>query len=141
VQRLTKGQTTKIKVITLADAIVSIRVPSSIVKELRILAEKNHFMDVSEEVRSVAREKWLTSKDPVLHELKILKNEITKNVESKKQENIIQEIQKVKDELHEMFDQKIKKKSPEKKWKKAGSKSEDELDKNFIHEIKEYDEE
>jgi hypothetical protein len=124
-------------VITLADAIVSIRIPSSIVKELRILAEKNHYMDVSEEVRSVAREKWLNSKDPVLHELKILKNEITKNVESKKQENLIQEIHKMKDEINDMIEGKLnseKKKSAKKSKSKSESKNQ-EFEDDFITEI------
>ena len=39
------------------DTIVSVRMPSTLVKELRGLAEKNHYMDLSEELRSVIRDK------------------------------------------------------------------------------------
>jgi len=111
----------------LADTIVSVRVPSSIIKELRILAEKNHYMDISEEVRSIARDNWLKSQNPVLHELKILKNEITRNVKSKKQENLIDEIHKVKAEIAEMIEGKMKN---ETKLKRSKSKED-----NFIEEI------
>lgn len=39
------------------DTIVSVRMPSTLVKELKDLAEKNHYMDLSEELRSVIRDK------------------------------------------------------------------------------------
>ena len=36
-------------------SIVSVRMPSSLVQKLKELAEKNHFLDVSEEVRSIIK--------------------------------------------------------------------------------------
>ncbi|MBW2991479.1 hypothetical protein KY348_07305 [Candidatus Woesearchaeota archaeon] len=36
-------------------SIVSVRMPSSLVQKLRELAKKNHFLDVSEEVRSIIK--------------------------------------------------------------------------------------
>lgn len=38
-------------------SIVSVRMPSSLVQKLRELAKKNHFLDVSEEVRSIIKVK------------------------------------------------------------------------------------
>jgi hypothetical protein len=38
--------------------------PSSLVKELKILTEQNHFLDTSEFIRSLLRDKWLEQKDP-----------------------------------------------------------------------------
>ena len=39
------------------DIIVSVRMPRSMLAQLRILAKKNHYMDVSEEIRSVIRDR------------------------------------------------------------------------------------
>jgi len=39
------------------DLIISVRMPASLVKELKELSEKNHYMDLSEELRSVLRDK------------------------------------------------------------------------------------
>jgi len=36
-------------------SVVSIRMPSSLVQKLRELAEQNHFLDISEEVRSIIK--------------------------------------------------------------------------------------
>ncbi|MBU1199561.1 MAG: ribbon-helix-helix domain-containing protein [Nanoarchaeota archaeon] len=36
-------------------SIVSVRMPSSLVQKLRELAKQNHFLDVSEEVRSIIK--------------------------------------------------------------------------------------
>ena len=36
-------------------SIVSVRMPSSLVQKLRELAKENHFLDVSEEVRSIIK--------------------------------------------------------------------------------------
>ena len=36
-------------------SIVSVRMPSSLVQKLRDLAKENHFLDVSEEVRSIIK--------------------------------------------------------------------------------------
>ncbi|RLG30957.1 hypothetical protein DRN98_06920 [Methanosarcinales archaeon] len=38
-------------------SIVSVRMPSSLVQKLKELARKNHFLDVSEEVRSIIKVK------------------------------------------------------------------------------------
>ncbi len=45
----------------MTDTVVSVRMPSTLVRELRILADKNHYMDLSEEIRSVVRTKCIDS--------------------------------------------------------------------------------
>jgi len=39
----------------MVDSIVSVRMPSSLVQKLKNLSQENHFLDVSEEVRSIIR--------------------------------------------------------------------------------------
>jgi Arc/MetJ-type ribon-helix-helix transcriptional regulator len=39
----------------MVDSIVSVRMPSSLVQELRSLSKEKHFLDVSEEIRSIIR--------------------------------------------------------------------------------------
>jgi metal-responsive CopG/Arc/MetJ family transcriptional regulator len=47
----------------MTDSVVSVRMPSSLVQKLKSLSEKNHFMDVSEELRSVIKTKTSEYKD------------------------------------------------------------------------------
>lgn len=39
--------------------IVSVRIPSTLVKKLKIILEKEDFMDLSEAIRSIIRNKWI----------------------------------------------------------------------------------
>ena len=39
----------------MVDSIVSVRMPSSLVQRLKLLSKENHFLDVSEEIRSIIR--------------------------------------------------------------------------------------
>ncbi len=43
--------------------------PESLVEELKAIAEKNHYMDISEEIRGLLRERWLKDQDPFSGEL------------------------------------------------------------------------
>ncbi len=54
----------KIKVIGITDKIVSVRMPASLVSELKNIAEKDHYLDVSEAIRSMLRKKWLEQRQP-----------------------------------------------------------------------------
>ena len=62
----------------MADHIVSVRMPSTLVEELKKLAKENHYLDVSEEVRSLLREKWLEQKQPVKSRLSAARENIAK---------------------------------------------------------------
>jgi Arc/MetJ-type ribon-helix-helix transcriptional regulator len=85
------------------DIIVSIRLPESLLKELKELAEKHHYMDVSEEIRSIVRDKWLHFKQPELQELKKLKEDIKKELAKKKEKivrlEVINELEQIKEEI------------------------------------------
>ena len=47
----------------MADQVVSVRMPASLVQELKAVAEKNHYLDLSETLRSLLRDKWLEQPD------------------------------------------------------------------------------
>jgi len=87
------------------DIMVSIRIPESLLLELKDLAEKEHYMDVSEEVRSIIRDEWLHFKQPELEELKKLREDIKKELKTKKEKvvmkEVTEELEKIKKEIKE----------------------------------------
>ena len=52
--------------------------PASLVDELKTLALKNHFLDISEEIRSILRDKYISLEDPYSSELEKIRKNITK---------------------------------------------------------------
>ena len=87
----------------MTDSIVSLRMPSTLVKELKDLAEENHYIDLSEEMRSIVREKWLQYTNPLLHEMikirKDIQHEIEKKAVKKEQKEVLEELRRIKDYL------------------------------------------
>ena len=85
------------------DIMVSIRLPESLLLELKSLAEREHYMDISEEIRSIVRDKWMHFKQPELTELKKLKEEIKKELKKKKEKivrlEVIKELEEIKEEV------------------------------------------
>jgi len=85
------------------DVIVSIRLPRSLLKELKAKVKEKHFLDVSEEVRSIIREKWIQYTNPNLFELKKLREGIEKEVKRKSkekvQEQMNKELERIKEQL------------------------------------------
>ena len=81
------------------DILVSVRMPSSMLLKLKELVKKEHFMDLSDEIRSITRKRWLAFKNPELVEIKNLRKDILKEVR-KKSENEIRK--KVINELNEI---------------------------------------
>ncbi len=69
----------------MADKLVSIRMPKALVEELKALVEKNHYIDLSEELRSVIRRQakyYLTpKKQEKLQEKQQLLRELKKFLE------------------------------------------------------------
>ena len=51
------------------DVIVSVRMPKSLAEQLREIAKRHHFMDVSEAVRSILRQKYFQSQAVALESL------------------------------------------------------------------------
>ena len=89
----------------MTDVLVSIRMPTSLVQELRRLAEKNHFMDLSEELRSIVRAKCLHYSSPYNLQIKKVVKDIEDEVSNKEKletkkelisnlKNFLEELQK-----------------------------------------------
>lgn len=85
------------------NSLVSIRIPETLLKDLQNLAQKNHFLDVSEQVRSIVRNKWQEAQDPYAYQIKKLRNEIStalnKGTEVKSQERLLKELEKIRDSI------------------------------------------
>ena len=52
--------------------------PSSLVNELKEVSIKNHYMDVSEAIRSLLREKWLEQKSPYQAKVQEMKKQLSR---------------------------------------------------------------
>ena len=61
----------------MANPIVSIRIPGSMIEELREMVQNGHYLDVSELVRGIIRQKWMESRDPYSYQLKKIRKEIS----------------------------------------------------------------
>jgi len=81
------------------DAVISIRLPPTLVEELKILAEKNHYLDLSEQIRTIIRQKCEQYGKPYKHEVQKMREELEKNIqenkETKDKEKLLEEIQKI----------------------------------------------
>jgi Arc/MetJ-type ribon-helix-helix transcriptional regulator len=89
----------------LKDVMISVRVPSGLLTELKELTEKNHYMDLSEHIRAIIREKSMQFAEPYKYELTKMREEMeskisaNKSIEEKKKlveelKNIIQELKR-----------------------------------------------
>lgn len=85
--------------------IVSVRMPKTLSKELKKAAREKHFLDVSEEIRSIVRKKWIENTNPLLFELKKLREEVSGEVRkrsiSKVQDQVNKELEIIKRRLKE----------------------------------------
>ena len=75
--------------------------PLSLLNELKLLAEKNHFLDVSEEVRSLLREKWLEQLDPGKYKVNAVKKSLEK-VAKPEQIKALKHTLKLLEEINEL---------------------------------------
>ena len=95
----------KARVMLVNDIMVSIRMPKSLALELKLFAKTQHFLDLSEEVRSIVRQKWLANVSPELFELKKLRenieDEIKRKSTKKVQQEVTKELEKIKIRLKE----------------------------------------
>ena len=87
----------------MTDIVVSIRMPSSLVKELRILADKNHFKDLSEEIRSIVRTKCLKYSQPYASELQELRSDLSSQLilkqEREQKLKLVEDLKRIVEEL------------------------------------------
>jgi hypothetical protein len=79
--------------------------PDSLLNELKKLVTPNYYMDVSDEVRSIVREKYLESKDPYLYEIKKLRKDIYQELKDKQlkkaRKQVVEELNQIKDKIGE----------------------------------------
>ena len=83
----------------LTDVMVSIRMPKSLISELKVLAKDQYFLDLSEQIRSIARKKWIEYTNPELFELKKLRESIEDELKKKSVEKVREEINKELEEI------------------------------------------
>lgn len=85
------------------DTVISVRMPKTLVKELRTLVETNHYLDLSEQIREVIRIKCLQYTKPYQYELRKMREDleqsITASKEAKEKEKLVLELQKIIQEL------------------------------------------
>ena len=84
------------------DQIVSVRMPVTLINELKELAEKNHFLDISEEVRSLLREKWQEHSDPYSIKLMAIKETAAKAAVPDKIKSLKNDLKKLLEEIDEL---------------------------------------
>lgn len=68
--------------------------PESLIIELKRLAKDHHYLDLSEEVRSIVRKKWMQYTEPELFELKQLRKDISEELKKKTMRKITEEVNK-----------------------------------------------
>ena len=87
------------------DIMISIRVPSTLVKELKSLTEKNHYMDLSEHMRAIMREKSMQYVEPYRYELSKMREEMENSISSNKaiedKKKLVEELKSIIKELKE----------------------------------------
>lgn len=86
------------------DTMVSIRMPEALAKELAQQAEKEHFLDVSEFIRSVVRKEWQKHTKPdIASELQSLRkkveNELKEISNERVQKEVAEELKKIQENL------------------------------------------
>ena len=60
----------------MADAVIAVRVPRTLIVELKERTVRDHYGDLSEQVRSIVRKACLRYNNPVTHELQELKGQL-----------------------------------------------------------------
>jgi Arc/MetJ-type ribon-helix-helix transcriptional regulator len=81
---------------------ISVRMPGSLVEELRKNAKTNHFMDLSEEIRFIIKQNFLKYNDPYEYEIKRFKDDIKKEINEKNEETRIKFVNELRNLLDEM---------------------------------------
>ncbi len=87
------------------NTIVSVRIPQSMVADLKGKVKESHFLDLSEAVRSVVRKRWLEWKDPNTFQIKRLREDIKEVIKEKtktsKEELLLNELERIRQMLSE----------------------------------------
>lgn len=78
---------------------ISVRLPSSLVEEVKDVSKKDHYLDLSEAVRSIIRNNWLKNKDPISFQLRRMRKEINATINQKNQEQLLNELKRIMDSV------------------------------------------
>ena len=70
----------------MGDQLVSVRMPVTLVKELKELVHVNHYLDVSEELRSIIRKQASEYLDPYQSSINDLRQKLSKDLKEKNKE-------------------------------------------------------
>lgn len=81
----------------MSDVIVSVRMPASLAQALKKLAVDHHYMDVSEEIRSIVRSKIMEYAEPYAQELKKFRIDLRKELENRQKDttNLAKELERI----------------------------------------------
>ena len=83
----------------MAEKVVSVKMPSTLVGELKLLQEQDHYLDLSEQLRSVVRRRCLELTNPFSEGIKEIRQEVQRQAEQttakKTKEQVLQELLKV----------------------------------------------
>jgi len=72
------------------------------IDELKVLAERNHYLDVSEEIRSLLREKFLEHRDPYKVRLTAIKQNVSRAEIPEKIRVLKKDLKKLLEEIDEI---------------------------------------
>jgi Arc/MetJ-type ribon-helix-helix transcriptional regulator len=86
------------------DVMVSIRMPEALAKELEQRAAQEHFLDLSEFIRSIVRREWLQQAKPdIIAELHALRKKVEEELkavaEERVQKEVAEELRKIQEHL------------------------------------------
>lgn len=81
----------------MAERVVTVKMPASLVKELRSLTKEHHYIDLSEQIRSVVRQKCLKYSSPYddLGRMRDQLEQQIKDVSKQRKEQILAQLQQL----------------------------------------------
>jgi metal-responsive CopG/Arc/MetJ family transcriptional regulator len=82
------------------EQVVSVRMPKSLLEELRKISEKEHYMDVSDAIRSVLRQKYIMTRRPEAAKMHEIKKKLS-GITDKKKLDALKEAVKLLEEINE----------------------------------------
>lgn len=89
----------------MTDVMVSVRLPSSLLEELNSIVKKQHYLDASEAIRGILRQKFEEQSDPLKHELAQIRlsiqSELKRSIAKKSEERIIEEMKKIREKIRD----------------------------------------
>ncbi len=89
----------------MTDIMVTIRLPASLLEELKVLAKRNHYSTVSDAIRSMLRQKWEENSDPLKYQLShitgLIHQELRSSIAKRSEQRIVEEMKKVQEKIRD----------------------------------------